>query len=203
MHKAWTGKHKRKVQRKEYTMKEFLTQLFGTEAVTDEVMTKFNGEIGKKFVSKADFNAKLEEIKGLNTAVSERDNQLKTLKASAGDNEALKQQIEQLQADNKTAKENFQKELDGIKFNSALELKLASSGAKNPKALKGLLDMDKIKLDNDNITGFDEQLEAIKKDNDYLFGDVQTSTGMSQGSGGSVDDIMINAMRTAAGIKTE
>lgn len=184
-------------------MKEFLTQLFGAEAVTDEVMTKFNGEIGKKFVSKADFNAKLEEIKGLNTAISERDNQLKTLKASAGDNEALKQQIEQLQADNKTAKENFQKELDGIKFNSALELKLASSGAKNSKALKGLLDMDKIKLDNDTITGFDEQLEAIKKDNDYLFGDVQTSTGMSQGSSGSVDDIMINAMRTAAGIKTE
>lgn len=184
-------------------MKDFLTQLFGKEAVTDEVMTKFNGELGKRFVSKVDFNTKLEEIKGLNTAVSERDTQLNTLKKSVGDNEALKQQIEQLQNENKNAQDNFNKELDKIKFNSALELKLASCGAKNPNTLKGLLDMEKIHFEDGNLTGFSEQLENIKKENDYLFGDVQTSTGMPQGGNGGADDIMINAMRSAAGIKTE
>lgn len=183
-------------------MKEILTQLFG-DAVTDDIMTKFNGELGKKFVAKSDFNAKIEEIKALNKTISERDNQLKELKSNAGDNDALKQQIEQLQADNKTASENFQKELDGIKFNSALELKLASSGAKNPKALKGLLDMDKIHYEDGALVGFSEQLETIKKENDYLFGDISASTGMPQGSGGSIDDVMISAMRSAAGIKTD
>lgn len=183
-------------------MKEILTQLFG-ESVTDEALKTFNAELGKKFVAKSDFNAKIEEIKALNKTISERDAQLDTLKKSAGDNEALKQQIVQLQTDNKTASTNFQKELDSIKFNSALELKLASSGAKNPKALKGLLDMDKIHYEDGALTGFAEQLETIKKENDYLFGDTTTSTGMTQGNGGNTGDVMLNAMRAAAGIKTE
>ena len=38
------------------------------------------------------------EVASLNTQVSDRDKQLETLKASSGDNEALKQQIADLQA---------------------------------------------------------------------------------------------------------
>ena len=41
-------------------MKEILTQLFG-DAVTDDAMKQFNAELGKKFVAKADFNAKVDE----------------------------------------------------------------------------------------------------------------------------------------------
>ena len=77
----------------------------------------------------------------MNKTVSDRDNQLKTLKESAGDNEALKQQITQLQTENSTAKESFQKESDKLKFNSALELKIASSGAKNPTALSNAIEL--------------------------------------------------------------
>ena len=149
--------------------REDVTKIF--EGATDEQINALldvnSADIGK---AKADYNEKLEEIKALNKTVSDRDNQLKTLKESAGDNEALKQQITQLQTENSTAKESFQKELDKLKFNSALELKLASSGAKNPKALKGLLDMDKIHYEDGSLTGFAEQLEIIKKENDYLFG---------------------------------
>lgn len=161
--------------------REDVTKIF--EGATDEQINALldinSADIGK---AKADYNEKLEEIKALNKTVSERDNQLKVLKENAGDNEALKQQIEQLQAENTTAKESFQKELDKIKFNSALELKLASSGAKNPKALKGLLDMDKIHYEDGSLTGFAEQLETIKKENDYLFGTTPTSTGMPHGN---------------------
>ncbi|MBQ8825635.1 MAG: phage scaffolding protein [Oscillospiraceae bacterium] len=181
-------------------MKEFLTQLFGSEAVTDDVMTRFNEEIGKRFAAKADFNAKLEEIKGLNARISENDKQFEVLKKSAEASEGLKAQIETLQNENKTAKESFEKQLLETKFNSALELKLASSGAKNSKALKGLLDMEKIKFEDGQLIGFDEQLETIKKDNDYLFGSTPSSTGMSQGSG-DIGDAMINAMMSAAGVK--
>ena len=102
--------------------REDVTKIF--EGATDEQINALldinSADIGK---AKADYNEKLEEIKALNKTVSERDNQLKTLKGNAGDNEALKQQIEQLQAENTTAKESFQKELDNIKFNSALELR--------------------------------------------------------------------------------
>lgn len=51
---------KRKV-RKEKSMKNILTQLFG-DLVTDEAMSQFNKELGLKFVAKADYNNKLEEI---------------------------------------------------------------------------------------------------------------------------------------------
>ena len=161
--------------------REDVTKIF--EGATDEQINALldinSADIGK---AKADYNEKLEEIKALNKTISDRDNQLKTLKESAGDNEALKQQITQLQTENNTAKESFQKELDKLKFDSALELKLASSGAKNPKALKGLLDMDKIHYEDGSLTGFAEQLETIKKENDYLFGTAPTSTGMPHGN---------------------
>ncbi len=114
--------------------REDVTKIF--EGATDEQISALldvnSADIGK---AKADYNEKPEEIKALNKTISDRDNQLKTLKESAGDNEALKQQITQLQTENSTAKESFQKEPDKLKFDSALELKLASSGAKNPKAL--------------------------------------------------------------------
>ena len=57
-------------------MKDFLTNLFGAEAVTEDNFAKFTAELSKRFVAKADFNSKLEEIKGLNTQITERDNQL-------------------------------------------------------------------------------------------------------------------------------
>lgn len=182
--------------------REDVTKIF--DGATDEQISALldinSADIGK---AKADYNEKITEIANLNSMITERDNQLKKLKSNAGDNDALRQQIEQLQADNKTARENFQKELDGIKFNSALELGLASSGAKNPKTLKGLLDMDKIHYADGVLTGFSEQLETIKKENEYLFGDISVSTGMPQGTGGNIDDVMISAMRNAAGLKTD
>ena len=162
-------------------MKDFLTNLFGAEIVTEDNFAKFAAELGKRFVAKTDFNAKLEEIKGLNTQISERDKQLKDLKSSVGDNDDLKQQIETLQNANKTAKENYEKEILGLKFNTALELALAKCGAKSTKAVKALLNLDELKYENDAISGLDEQIEGLKKEYDYMFGVNQTSTGMPQG----------------------
>lgn len=162
-------------------MKDFLTNLFGAEAVTEDNFAKFTTELSKRFVAKADFNSKLEEIKGLNTQITERDNQLKELKKSAGDNEELKTQIEKLQTENKTAKETYEKEIAGLKFNNALELKLTESGAKSSKALKALLDLEKITFENDTFSGLDEQLESLKTEYDYMFGEKQSSTGMKHG----------------------
>ena len=64
-------------------MVEVLKNLFG-DAVTDEALKAFNEELGKKFVAKSDYNGKLEEIKGLNAQITDRDKQLKTLKDSQG-----------------------------------------------------------------------------------------------------------------------
>lgn len=81
----------------------------------------------------------------------------------------------------KAENDSLKKELDKLKFDSALELKLATSGAKNAKALKGLIDTSKLTMGENGLEGFDEQLEAIKADNDYLFGSAAPG-GLSHGS---------------------
>ncbi|WP_368488391.1 phage scaffolding protein [Clostridium sp. BJN0013] len=55
-------------------------------------------------------------------------------------------------------------------FNIALDAKLTTVGARNPKVLKGLLDLGKLTLeDNGNFIGLREQVEAVKESDGYLF----------------------------------
>ena len=78
-------------------MKEILTQLFG-EAVTDDAMKQFNAELGKKFVAKADFNAKVEEVKTLKSEKKILEDDIAKLNENANDNEEVKKELEALKA---------------------------------------------------------------------------------------------------------
>lgn len=78
-------------------MKEILTQLFG-EAVTDDAMKQFNAELGKKFVAKADFNAKVEEVKTLKGEKKTLEDEVTRLNENANGNEDVKKELEALKA---------------------------------------------------------------------------------------------------------
>ena len=78
-------------------MKEILTQLFG-DAVTDDAMKQFNAELGKKFVAKADFNAKVEEVKTLKGEKKTLEDEVTRLNENANDNEDVKKELEALKA---------------------------------------------------------------------------------------------------------
>ena len=78
-------------------MKEILTQLFG-EAVTDDAMKQFNAELGKKFVAKADFNAKVEEVKTLKGEKKNLEDEVARLNENANGNEDVKKELEALKA---------------------------------------------------------------------------------------------------------
>ena len=76
---------------------------------------------------------------------------------------------------------------------------------KNPKAIKALLDMDKINLKDDGtLEGLD--LEGLKKSDGYLF-DTETviikGTGAPKGGNGITGgiDSFISAARNGAGLK--
>lgn len=81
-------------------MREILKQLFGEEAVTDDIIKQFNAELGKKFVAKADFNSKLEENKTLKGNIAELTEKVKNGEEIQTELTALKAQIE---ADTKKA----------------------------------------------------------------------------------------------------
>lgn len=114
--------------------------------------------------------------------VEERDSQLADLKTWAKDNEVLKAQIADLQAKNKQATEDYEKQLKDQRFAFAVERAVAKADARNVKAVVALLDASKISLDGENLLGFDEQIAALKKSDPYLFG-VDLKGRMPEGTG--------------------
>ena len=93
---------------------------------------------------------------------------------------------------------NLRQELERVRLDSEVEKSLLRSGARSVKALRGLLDLDGVKLENGRLDGLEEQLQQIRQENGFLFEDAPIiSTGMSQGggmaeSGGFMDTILEN-----------
>lgn len=109
---------------------------------------------------------------------------LKTLQKDNDDNETLKQTIKDLQKQNADAKAGYEEQLVGMQRDSAIEKALATSGAKNTKAVKALLDADKIVFKDGELSGLAEQLEAYKQSDPYMF-DMGTKPEGYEPAGGS------------------
>ena len=110
------------------------------------------------------------ERDGLQKQIDDRDEQLTTLKKSAKDNEELQSQIKQLQDENKTAKQNYQDQLAKQHKSFKIEGALRDAKAKNIKTVLPLIDTEKVSVNDDgSLNGLSEQLDAVKKDNSFLF----------------------------------
>lgn len=141
----------------------------------------------KGYVEKSKHDEVVEENKTLKTSVSDRDKQLETLKAAAGDNEELKKQIETMKQQNADQEKAHKAELAQLRLDNAIDAALTAAGAKNSKAVKALLDVSKVKLGEDGkLTGWDDQIKAIQKSDAYLFNTKQQNTfrGLQPGASG-------------------
>ena len=56
-----------------------------------------------------------------------------------------------------------------MQFDYALDAALAAAKPRNAKAVKALINADQLKLSDGKLVGLDEQIKAIKKENDFLF----------------------------------
>lgn len=142
-----------------------------TKEQADSVM-KINGDDieNAKGTASTEIKNLQTEVEGLKTQVGDRDKQLETLKASAGDNADLKKKIEDLQTENATAKATHESELNQLKIDFAVEKALMGAKAKNIKAVKALLELGEAKLDKDgNVKGLDEQIEKLRSGDDTKF----------------------------------
>lgn len=187
-------------------MLEWLKTILG-DAYTDDIDKKVSSEIGKGFVSKADFNTANETKKTLEGQIADRDKQLETLKKSSGDNDALKQQIAQLQEANKTAKAEYDGNLKKLTISSKIETALMGAKARDVKAARALLDESKISLDGENVLGLNDQLDSLKKDKAWLFEDGKPTNPPAPAGGNppapsGAGDFLAAAMK-GAGLKPE
>jgi chromosome segregation ATPase len=150
--------------------REFLTDL-GLEA---EQVNKIMAEHGKTVNSLKDEADKAkDDADELKSQLSDRDKQLKDLSKKAEGNEDLQAQIKQLQDDNKKVKDDYEQKLTEKTFDYSLDKALADAKAKNPKAVKALLNKETIKLDGDKLLGLEEQLKTLQESDGYLFGEEQ------------------------------
>lgn len=102
--------------------------------------------------------------------------------------------IGKLQKDVSDWENKYNSDIAALRLDNAVDLALLSGKAKNRKATRALLDLDKIRLEGDKLMGLDEQLDIIKKDNPWMFDSENTSTGATvitggeHGEGGSGED---------------
>lgn len=150
-------------------LKELLKAQGLTEAQITAIVQGVEGHY-TGWVPKARFDEVNEAKKQAEAAIAERDKQLAELKKSAGDNEALKKQIEELQAANKKDAEEHQAKLDELRVSTAVKLALAGD-AHDPDIVLGLIDRSVIKLNEDGSvkTGLDDQLKALRESKAFLF----------------------------------
>ena len=154
--------------------KEDLVKLGLDEATAQKVADASNEEL-KGFIPKTRFDEVNESKKQLEKDIAARDTQLETLKNSTGDVEAMKKSITDLQTQNTTEKANYEAQLKKLQVDNAVEKALIGAKAKNVKAVKALLDLEKAELEGDAIKGLDEQLKKLQEgeDSKFLF-DIQS-----------------------------
>jgi DNA repair exonuclease SbcCD ATPase subunit len=152
-------------------LKEILKKAGIPEDKLDSTIADISKELPKYFIPKDKYNEAAEAKKKLEADIQERDKQLEELKKAAGSNEELKKQIETLQAENKKAGEEWQAKVAKMQLDFAIEKALTTAKAKNAKAVKALLDLEKVKLDGEQLLGLDDQLKELQKSDAYLFGE--------------------------------
>lgn len=151
-------------------LKELLKNAGLDESKVDALVADVSKELPKHFVPKAQYNDVVEARKKAEKEVTDRDKQLEDLKKSSGDAEALKQQIEKLQGENKAAKEKYDAEVKDLRLGTAVKLALAGK-VHDPDIVAGLLDKTLIQLDEGgNIkAGLDDQIKALQTSKAFLF----------------------------------
>lgn len=149
--------------------KEDLVKM-GLDEETAKKVADASTEELKGFIPKARFDEVNAEKKNLETAKTTLEGQLEALKNSTGDVDSMKKQIETLQAENKTKDEAHAAEIKQLKIDAAVDKALSEAKAKNPKAVKALLDLDKAELaDDGTVKGLDAMIKALTEAEDSKF----------------------------------
>lgn len=165
--------------------------------VTEELAIKIAGESKKElegYIEKSRYSELEAEKNQLTESQKTLAKQLEEVKKNSGDNAELKKQIEEMQNINKAKEKEYTDNLVKIKLDNAVEIALMSSGAKNSKAVKALLNLEKAVLGEDGkITGLEEQIKALKtaEDSSFLFAETPKVKGANPagnpGKGGNID----------------
>ena len=140
---------------------EFLKGLGLDQIVIDQIMAE-NGK---------DVNAEKAKAEAAQSQLSEVQEKLKAFEGV--DVSDLKTKVAQLTADLTTKDTEYQRKLAEIEFSRTLETAVAGMKPRNAKAVMALLDTATLQNSKNQQADIAAALEAVKKDNDYLFESAQ------------------------------
>ena len=107
----------------------------------------------------------------------------------------------------KRIEQEAEQKLKTQKFDFVLENALRTAKAKNIRAVRALLDTEKLKIaEDESIEGLEDQLKEIKSKDEYMFEDETPQpriTTKFSSRGAVITDSMIGAARKAAGLDEE
>lgn len=158
---------------------EFLQNLkVGDQALTKEVIDAIMAENDRDIEAAKKPFADYESIK----------EQLKTAKDGLAafkdvDVKDLQGQITTLQGQLTTKDQEWQAKLDGMAFDGKVKDAITAAKGKNAKAIAALLDVDTLRASKNQDADLKAAVEALKKDNGYLFDDDNVPPPYASGTG--------------------
>lgn len=191
-------------------MLEWLKTILG-DAYTEENDKKISAEIGKAFVSKADFNAKNEELKNARAQLAEAGKTIDGFKAM--DIDAIKAAAADWEKRAKQAEAEAAEKIAAIQFDARLDSAILSRRGRSTKAIKAMLDTETLRRSQNQDSDIAAALDALTKDSAYLFeptpkdapaaeGGIRLNSAAPHGGQGAPDyDSMSDAEYYAAVLK--
>lgn len=173
--------------------------------VPEDKKTDFDKEVNANYKTVADYDKQVGKITALQDKLKVAEDGLKAFEGV--DVNDLKGQITKLQGDLTAKDTEYQQKIADMEFNGLIDSAISTAKGKNAKAIKALLDLDLLKNSKNQSDDIKAALETVKNDSAYLFEEVQTPPPYAAGTGTTTTTTKfspeINAIRAAAGLKTE
>lgn len=94
----------------------------------------------------------------------------------------LQGEISKLKGDLAKKDSDWQEKIDGMAFDGRIKDAITAAKGRNAKAIAALLDVEKLRSSKNQEADIKSALEAIKKDNAYMF-ETDTPAGYASGTG--------------------
>ena len=158
-----------------------------------------------EYVSKGKYEALETQLNNTQTLLTDTSAKLETAIQNAGDNAALRQELENLKTTNQTNMDNLKNEYESKLKTAAVMAEITKAGANDPADILPHIDQAAITVTDKGCVGLSEQIEAVKTAKPYLFKAVQQpgqsgASGLPHGGGGSDDIAEINKRRAVMGL---
>ncbi len=144
--------------------REFLKGLGISEELVEAIMAEHGKTVEASKTEAETLRRTGEEMK---KQLEEANNQISAFRDM--DIDSVRKEAKSWEEKAKNAEAESKKRIAELQLDYAVESALSKEKARNHKAVRALLDRDKLELRDGSVNGLAEQLTAIKKENAYLF----------------------------------